>query len=108
MSKETEKMRDIRIQRIGIKEVLSMAEQTSKEHRQTIASNWDKEDKPECRKALYKAHRSLVKSRSVVRECQRMLRETKRSLRVLNRQHDFREKAVKEHDKEYPKTSLLG
>ena len=112
MSKETIKMKSIRINRIGIKEVLNMAEQTANSHRHTIRENWDKEDNVECRRALYKAHRGLVKARMVIRECQSQLRATKRELRTLNRQHDFRQNAIRKHNKEmdeyYPKTSLLG
>jgi len=112
MSKETIKMKAIRINRIGIKEVLSMAEQTANSHRHVIRENWDKEDNAECRKALNKAHRGLSKARMVIRECQNQLRTTKRELRKLNRQHDLRMIAVKEHNDSmadyYPKTSLLG
>lgn len=94
MSKETERMRQIRVNRIGIREVLIMAEQMSNSHRHTIAENWDKENDKECRKSLYKAHRGLAKSRAIVRECQKQLRESKRELRKLNRQHDIRNNAV--------------
>lgn len=94
MSKETIKMNSIRIIRIGIKEVLNMAEQTSNSHRHTIAENWDKEGDAECRKALYKAHKGLVKSRKIVRECQTRLRELKRAMKKLNRQHDMRLNAM--------------
>jgi hypothetical protein len=106
MSKETIKMNQLRITRIGIKEVLNMAEQTSISHRHTIQENWDKEDDKECRKALYKAHRGLQKSRAIVRECQAQLRATKREMRLLNKQHDFRLKAISEN--QYQRTSLLG
>ena len=94
MSKETIKMNQLRITRIGIKEVLNIAEQTSISHRHTIQENWDKEDDKECRKALYKAHRGLVKSRAIVRECQTQLRATKREMRNLNKQHDLIKNAV--------------
>jgi len=94
MSKETIKMKSIRITRIGIKEVLNMAEQAANDNRIIIAANWDKEDNAECRKALYKAHRSLAKYRAVIRECQAQLRATKRELRKLNRQHDMRVKGM--------------
>ena len=90
MSKETIKMNSIRINRIGIKGVLSMAEQTANDHRHIITKNWDKENDAECRKALYKAHRGLAKSRAIIRECQAQLRATKLELRKLNRQHDYR------------------
>ena len=90
MSKETIKMNQLRIMRIGIKEVLNMAEQTSISHRHTIQKNWDKEGDKECRRALYKAHRGLQKSRAIVRECQTQLRATKHEIRLLNKQHDFR------------------
>jgi hypothetical protein len=94
MSKETIKMKSIRITRIGIKEVLNMAEQAANDNRIIIAANWDKEDNAECRKALYKAHRSLAKYRAVIRECQHQLWATKRELRKLNRQHDMRLNAM--------------
>ena len=106
MSKETIKMKSIRIQRIGIKEVLNMAEQTANSHRHTILSNWYKDDNKESRKALYKAHRGLAKAREVINECQLQLRLTKRELRKLNHQHDFRLKALAEN--QYERTSLLG
>lgn len=112
MSKETIKMNSIRINRIGIKEVLGISEQMAYHYRKTISENWDKEDNAECRKALYKAHRNLAKTRVVIRECQRQLRATKLEMRKLNRQHDFRLRAVKEHtdyvNETYPMTSLLG
>lgn len=95
MSKETIRMNQLRITRIGIKEVLNMAEQTSISHRHTIQKNWDKEDDKECRKALYKAHRGLQKSRAIVRECQAQLRATKREMRKLNQQHDIHMNVVR-------------
>ena len=94
MSKETIRMNSIRIARIGIKEVLNQAEQASISYRQTIRENWDKEGDKECRKALYKAHKGLSKSRAIVRECQAQLRVTKREIRKLNYQHDMRTSAV--------------
>lgn len=112
MSKETVKMNSIRINRIGIKEVLEISEQMANHYRNTIRENWDKEDNAESRKTLYKAHRNLAKTRKVIRECQRQLKATKLEIRKLNRQHDFRLRAVKEHtdyvNETYPKTSLLG
>lgn len=95
MSKETIKMNSIRIMRIGIKEVLIMAEQTANSHRHTITENWEKErtDK-EARKALYKAHRGLAKCRKVIRECQMQMKATKLELRKLNHQHDMRLNAM--------------
>ena len=107
MSKETIKMNSIRIMRIGIKDLLFTAEQISRSWRSTIAENWDKEDDAECRKALYKAHKGLVKSRKIVRECQARLRDMKREMKKLNRQHDMRENAVKASTKERYKTTLL-
>ena len=94
MSKETIKMNQIRITRIGIKEVLNMAEQVSNSHRHTIRENWNKEDDKDCRRALYKAHRGLAKSRAIVRECQGQLRATKREMRKLNHQHDIHMRAI--------------
>ena len=112
MSKETIKMNAIRINRIGLKKMLCDAEWTASCNRNTIRDNWDKEDDAECRKALYKAHKGLSKARVVIRECQRQLKTTKLEMRKLNRQHDFRQMAVKEHtdyvNETYPKTSLLG
>ena len=112
MSKETIKMNAIRINRIGIKEVLEISKQMANHYRKTISENWDKEDNAESRQTLYKAHRSLAKTRKVIRECQRQLKATKLEIRKLNRQHDFRQMAVKEHtdyvNETYPKTSLLG
>lgn len=112
MSKETIKMKAIRINRIGIKKALADAEWVASANRHVILENWDKEDNAECRKALNKAHRGLSKARMVIRECQSQLRATKRELRKLNRQHDLRMIAVKEYNDSvadyYPKTSLLG
>jgi len=112
MSKETIRMNSIRINRIGIKSVLCDAEYAARCYRATIRENWDKEDFEECRKALNKAHRNLSKSRSIIRECQKQLKATKLEMRKLNRQHDLRMIAVKEHNdlmaEHYPKTSLLG
>ena len=96
MSKETIKMNSIRIMRIGIKDLLFNAEYDSRIWRKTIAKNWDKEDDTECRKALYKAHKGLVKSRKIVRECQARLRDMKLEMKKLNRQHDMRIKALSE------------
>lgn len=95
MSKETIKMKQIRLVRIGLKEVLTMAEQTANSHRHIIAENWDKErsDK-EARKTIYKAHRGLAKAREIINECQRQLWVTKRDLRKLNHQHDMRVKGM--------------
>ena len=94
MSKETIKMGQIRLMRIGIKEVLSMAEQTSNSYRHTITENWDKEGDKESRRALNKAHKGLVKSRRMVRECQSQLKALKTDLSRLNRQHDLMKNAV--------------
>lgn len=94
MSKETIKMQQIRLTRIGLKEVLKMAEQTANSHRRTIRKNWDKENDKEARRALYKAHKGLVKARVVINECQRQLLTTKREIRKLNHQHDIHIKAV--------------
>lgn len=107
MSKETIKMNSIRIMRIGVKALLFCAEKDSRIWRNTIAKNWDKEDDAECRKILYKAHKGLVKSRKIVRECQARLGEMKREMKKLNRQHDMRENAVKARTKERYKTTLL-
>ena len=95
MSKETIKMKQIRLVRIGLKEVLILTEQMANSHRHTITENWDKErsDK-EARKALYKAHRGLAKAREIINECQRQLWATKRELRKLNHQHDMRVKGM--------------
>lgn len=93
MSKETIKMNSIRITRIGIKEVLNMAEQTANTNRAIIGENWSKEGDKNCRRALYKAHRGLAKARKVINECQLQLRLTKRELRKLNHQHDIRTRA---------------
>ena len=112
MSKETVKMNSIRINRIGIKALLLDAEIGACANRNAIRKYWDKEDDAECRKALNKAHKGLSKARAIIRECQRQLRATKLEIRKLNRQHDFRLRAVKEHtdyvNETYPKTSLLG
>ena len=97
MSKETIKMNSIRIMRIGIKDLLFNAEQDSRIWRKTIAKNWDKEDDAECRKALYKAHKGLAKSRKIVRECQTKLGEMKREMKKLNRQHDLHANAVNDY-----------
>ena len=78
MSKETIKMKSIRITRIGIKEVLNMAEQAANDNRIIIAAN----------------HRSLAKNRVVIRECQAQLRATKREIRRLNHQHDCHLRAI--------------
>ena len=88
-------MKQIRLVRVGLKEVLTMAEQTANSHRHAIAENWDKErsDK-EARKAIYKAHRGLAKAREIINECQRQLWVTKRDLRKLNHQHDMRVKGM--------------
>jgi len=94
MSKETIKMKSIRITRIGIKEVLNMAEQAANDNRIIIAANWDKEDNADCRRALFKAHRNLAKYRAVIRECQSQLRATKREIRRLNHQHDCHLRAI--------------
>ena len=100
-------MKQIRLVRVGLKEVLTMAEQTANSHRHVIAENWDKErsDK-EARKAIHKAHRGLAKAREIINECQRQLWVTKRDLRKLNHQHDLRLKALAEN--QYERTSLLG
>lgn len=112
MSKETIKMKAIRINRIGIKKALADAEWVASANRHVILKNWYKDDDAECRKALNKAHRSLSKARMIIRECQHQLRVTKLELRKLNRQHDLRMIAVKEYNdlmaEHYPKTSLLG
>jgi len=106
MSKETIKMNSIRIQRNGIKAVMYANEVSAEMCRKVITANWDKGDDANARKALNKAHRGLAKSRSIINECQRQLRLTKRELRKLNRQHDFRLKALAEN--QYERTSLLG
>ena len=94
MSKETIKMKSIRIQRNGIKAVMYANEVAASMCRKTITANWDKDDDEKAHKALNKAHRGLAKARSIINECQRQLRLTKRELRKLNRQHDMRLNAM--------------
>lgn len=112
MSKETNEMRVLRMTRIGIKSVLAENEWLANSCRIIIRDNWDKEEDKECRRKLYKAHTTLSKARSNIKICQTQLRDIKHGIRALNRQHDFRVNAVREHQKAmadaYPKTSLLG
>ena len=108
MSKELKKMREVRIQRNGVKAVMLANEVVALTNRQIIRELWDKEDKAENRKALYKAHKSLAKARVNINECQRILKAMKLQLKKLNRQHDICVRAVNEHINGYNQTSLLG
>ena len=110
MSKETKKMRVLRMTRIGIKSVLAENEWLANSCRLIIRENWDKEGDKECRKKLYKAHNALSKARSNIKICQTQLRDIKHGIRALNRQHDFRMKAIESAKKAAmaQKTSLLG
>ena len=97
MSKETIKMREIRLMQKSIKMSLMAYEHTASVNRIAIGNFWDKEDDAESRKKLYKAHRGLTKARNSIKICQCQLRDLKRDLRKLNRQHDFRMRVLEEN-----------
>lgn len=101
-------MREVRIQRNGVKAVMLANEVVASMNRKTITALWDKESDPKSRKNLYKAHKALAKARVNINECQRILKNMKVQLKKLNRQHDIRVKAVSEHLEGYNQTSLLG
>lgn len=94
MSKETEKMRVLRVTRVGIKTVLAENEWLANSCRGIIRENWSKEEDKECRRKLHKAHSALSKARSNINLCQRQLRDIKHSIRKLNHQHDIRVTAM--------------
>jgi hypothetical protein len=113
MSKETVKMRKIRIERIALKKAVRESEQLIVAKRNEIQEAWPHRDtNKEAMKAIRKCGRIIGRERENLRAYRSMLKSTKHEIRKLNRQHDFRFTAVREHQvamaEAYPKTSLLG
>ena len=113
MSKETIKMRELRIQRIALKKALRETEQSVSAHRVTISELWPHRDtNKEAFKGMKKHCRAVKKEKEALKVYRAMLRTTKDEIKRLNRQHDIHVNAIAEHKKyieeKYPKTSLLG
>ena len=91
MSKETIKMRKIRIERIALKKAVRESEQLIIAKRNEISEAWPHRDtNKEAMKAIRKCERIINRERENLRTYRLMLKTTKHEIRKLNRQHDFR------------------
>jgi len=86
MSKELEKMREIRIQQKNIRISLQKREERNKELRAQITPIWADKEKDEQVQTLSK---ELFKGRERVKEYQRTLKAFKINLRETNRFYDL-------------------
>jgi len=109
MSKETIKMRELRIQRVALKKALRETEQSVSAHRVTIGELWPHRDtNKEAFKGFKKHSRAVKKEKEALKVYRALLRSTKDEIKRLNRQHDMHENAVLEHLHGYNQTGLLG
>lgn len=91
MSKETVKMRKIRIERIALKKAVRESEQLIIAKRNEISEAWPHRDtNKEAMKAIRKCGKIIGRERENLRTYRLMLKTTKHEIRKLNRQHDFR------------------
>jgi hypothetical protein len=97
MSKETIKMRKIRIERIALKKAVRESEQLIIAKRNEIQEAWPHRDtNKEAMKAIRKCGRIIGRERETLRTYRALLKSTKHEIRKLNRQHDFRMSVINE------------
>ena len=95
MSKETIKMRKLRLERIALKNSLRESEARVVAHRQAIGEAWPHRDtNKEAFKLIKKHGRFIQREKERMKDYRLLLRNTKDEIRKLNRQHDLRNNAV--------------
>ena len=91
MSKETIRMRKIRLERIALKKALRESENKVVENRRMVGENWEQRDtSKEAFRAIKKYGRIIAKERDKLKAYRGLLRSTKDEIKKLNRQHDIR------------------
>ncbi len=97
MSKETIRMRKLRLERIALKKALRESENKVVENRRMVGENWEQRDKSkEAYRAIKKYGRIIAKERDKLKAYRGLLRSTKDEIKKLNRQHDIRMSALAE------------
>jgi hypothetical protein len=95
MSKETLKMRSIRLEREVLIDAVEDIESNKAHMRRAIRLAWgNKEKNPDAMSTIRKLSAFVRKENDKLRVVSRMLYETKHMLRKLNRQHDLHNKAI--------------
>ncbi len=92
----TDKINTLRITQRGLKAVLSISEVAAQDARNVITMHLGKLDDEESLKKACKGYVLLAKARKDINVCQKLLKETKKEISRLNRQHDIREKMLEE------------
>ena len=91
MSKETIRMRKLRLERIALKKALRESENKVIENRRMVGENWEQRDtSKEAFRAIKKYGRIIAKERDKLKAYRGLLRSTKDEIKKLNRQHDIR------------------
>lgn len=95
MSKETIKMRTLRLERVSLKKSLSQSEAVVRTQRNIIGDAWPHRDtNEEAFKTIKKCGRIIKREKERQKVFRGLLRSTKDAIRKLNRQHDMRNNAV--------------
>ena len=95
MSKETIKMRTLRLERISLKKSLAESEAVVRTQREVIGEAWPHRDTNEdAFKTIKKCGRIIKREKERLKVYRGLLRSTKDAIRKLNRQHDMRNNAV--------------
>lgn len=99
MSKETIKMRKLRLQRIALKNSLNESETIVRTQREVIGTAWPHRDNDETAfKTIKKCGRIIKREKAKLRDYRLLLKTTKGEIRKLNRQHDIRMAAIRENE----------
>ena len=97
MSKETIRMRKLRLERIALKKALRESEDRVIYNRRMIGEIWEFRDtNKEAFKTIKKYGRYIAKERDKLKAYRGLLRSTKDEIKKLNRQHDIRMSALAE------------
>ena len=97
MSKETIRMRKLRLERIALKKALRESENKVAENRRMVGENWEQRDaSKEAFRAIKKYGRIIAKERDKLKAYRGLLRSTKDEIKKLNRQHDIRMRVLAE------------
>lgn len=95
MSKETVKMRTLRLERISLKKSLAESEERVRTQREVIGTAWPHRDtNDDAFKTIKKCGRIIKREKERLKVYRGLLRSTKDAIRKLNRQHDMRNNAV--------------
>jgi len=95
MSKETIKMRTLRLERVSLKKSLAESEAKVRTQRNIIRESWKyRDEEDEAFKTIKKCGRIIKREKERMKVYRGLLRSTKDAIRKLNRQHDMRNNAV--------------